>query len=50
MSMNEVGEITQVPKAQTVKFGLTKWISAAPNYIQLMPGEQKKSRNNSYTA
>ena len=42
MSMNEVGEITQVPKAQTVKFGLTKWISAAPNYIQLMPGEQKK--------
>lgn len=42
VTMDEYGRIGQVPIGQFEKFGLTKYVSASSNFVELMPGEQKK--------
>ncbi|MFH1005273.1 MAG: DUF916 domain-containing protein [Bacteroidota bacterium] len=41
-TMNNSGAIEQIPIGKNSDYGLTKWITAAPNYIELKPGEKKK--------
>lgn len=43
VGMDNFGKISQVPVGQNAKeYGLVKWISASPNFVELGPGEQKK--------
>ena len=41
-TMDDNGAIKQIPIGKNGEYGLTKWINAAPNYIELKPGEKKK--------
>lgn len=42
-SMNNSGSIKQTPIGKIDNdYGLTKWITASPNYIEIQPGEKKK--------
>lgn len=41
--MSNNGVIRQKPIGQTNnEYGLTKWITASPNYVEVLPGEKKK--------
>jgi hypothetical protein len=42
VTMNGQGKISPVPTGQYEKFGLSKYVSASSNFVELMPGEQKK--------
>ncbi len=41
-TMNDKGAIQQIPVGKATEYGLSRWITAAPNYIELNPGEKKK--------
>ncbi|MDA9564264.1 DUF916 domain-containing protein, partial [Flavobacteriales bacterium] len=43
VTMNSKGKIQQVPAGMTTdKYGLVRWISVSPNFVELAPGEKKK--------
>jgi hypothetical protein len=43
VTMNSEGKIQQVPLGQiNNEYGLTRWITASPNFVELAPGEKKK--------
>jgi len=42
IEMERNGKTVQVPVGEKAKYGLSSWISAAPNFIELNPGEKKK--------
>lgn len=42
-SMDNSGAITQTPFGKIDnEYGLTKWVTASPNYVEVQPGEKKK--------
>ena len=40
--LNDKGGLIQLPMNETHEYGLTKWISVSPGFIELKPGEKKK--------
>ena len=40
--MNNGGAVKQVPVSQNYEYGLSKWVSIAPTFVELKPGEKKK--------
>ncbi|MDB9989881.1 DUF916 domain-containing protein [Flavobacteriales bacterium] len=42
IEMGRNGKVGQLPVGQIAEFGLSRWISASPNFIELAPGEKKK--------
>ena len=40
--MSKTGSIQHLPIGEGGEYGLTRWISASPNYVELAPGERKK--------
>lgn len=41
-TMNDKGAVTQLPVGESHEYGLSKWISITPAFIELKPGEAKK--------
>ncbi|MBN8703574.1 MAG: hypothetical protein J0M08_10945 [Bacteroidetes bacterium] len=40
--MSNKGAVTQVPFGKNHEYGLTKWISATPSFVELRPGQAQK--------
>lgn len=41
--MSNTGDIKQTPIGKTDnEYGLTRWVTASPNYVEVQPGEKKK--------
>jgi hypothetical protein len=42
IEMERNGKVGQLPVGEIAEYGLSRWISASPNFIDLEPGEKKK--------
>ena len=40
--MNNGGGVKQLPAGQNHEYGLSKWVSISPSFVELKPGEKKK--------
>ena len=40
--MERNGKVGQLPVGEIAEYGLSRWITASPNFIELEPGEKKK--------